>query len=187
MVHILVFLSLISCLSWAGEDTNSTIIKYELETQNRDGSWRVSQPLVNQFEGHEEKLEQIVRSRKNGASCLEAAKEFGLMNQKYFARESYRVYVTYKQHDYLNKDPRTDERMSDKRIVVEILEMKSAFADPTHVDNSTSIFVGDEDSQRSMAGCKRKIEAAFKAASIKLKSGKTRSTDSLELKVVKKK
>ncbi|OQW46084.1 MAG: hypothetical protein A4S09_16755 [Proteobacteria bacterium SG_bin7] len=163
---------------------SQTIIKYEIETQTRDGNFASSTPLNSNIDEHRKKIDLIIKSRKTGAMCLRAAKAFAEINQRYFLREGFRVYVTYKQFNYHGRNPASGERLGEKRIQVEILETPSSLRDAKLIENATTVDVADEDSYKTMSGCKRKIEAAFRAASGRLKFGKSRN-DNLEVRLRK--
>ncbi len=165
------------------ERPSQTIIKYEIETQTRDGNFASSTPLNSNIVEHRKKIDAIIRSRKMGAMCLRAARAFAEINQQYFSREGFRVYVTYKQFNYKGRNPASGERLGEKRIQVEILQTPGALTDGKLVENVTTVDVADEDSYKTMSGCKRKIEAAFRTASNKLRMGKNRN-DHLEVKLM---
>lgn len=177
--------TLIIILPWNAFSDNlptQTIIKYEIETQMRDGTFFSSPPLNSNIEDHHKKIIGIIKSKKKGAMCLRAAREFAKMNERYFSREGFRVYITYKQFNYNGRNPASGESLGEKRIQVEILQTPGALSDGKLVENATTVDVADEDSYKTLSGCKRKIEVAFKAASHKIKMSKIKA-DNLEVRL----
>ncbi len=178
MAKFLIAIFILSCqIGMAEDDTIQTIIKYELEQKMPNGEWKVFPTVTDKSgESHAEKLNQVVESKKDGAAmCLTAAKEWAKMMEPILKKDGYRVYVTYKQRDYKFRSTNGEKRI-ERTVAVEIFE-DNILKDPEPIDNLTTVSVNDDDSHKTMAGCKRKIEAAYKTASNKLKNGKAKPAE----------